>query len=137
MSKDNFVSQESKITNGNDNPYNEDLYEYSLSLFSKNEKKTYKKITKNKYCKILNNNELKLSELSYFEINIKYKNNDMNKIYVQHFFNKNDLEFDDYYVYKDEYIYIEFIKKNNNIECCCYIKNLKKNNLMFFTPPNY
>ena len=137
MFNDSLLSPESKITNGNYNPDSEDLYEYQLTLVSDNGKKIYKKITKNKYCKILNNKNLILSELTYFEIDIKYKNNDINKIYVRHYFDKTELEFDDYYVYKDDNIYIEFIKKNNNFECCCYVKKLKTNFAMFFTPPNY
>jgi len=137
MFNESLLSPESKISNGNYNPDSEDVYEYKLTLACDNSIKKYKKFTKNKYCKLLNNNNLILSELTYFEIDIKYKNNDLNKINVKHYFDKTELEFDDYYVYKDDNIYIEFIKKNDYIECCCYVKKLKSDLLMFFTPPNY
>ena len=55
MFNESSLSPEIKIINDNYNPDSEDIYEYKLTLFSDNGKKIYKKITKNKYCKILNN----------------------------------------------------------------------------------
>lgn len=132
------IDIESKINISIHDPSSNDLKEFKLLINLKG-KKTFKIIKKTfeKYCTLIENDDnILLQDLISFEliINNKILNNQI--VNIRHNFNIEDLEYDHCYVYRDDDIYIEFLKDDNSITCVCYVKKNNKH-FIFNTPPNY
>lgn len=130
------IDIESKLDKSNYNPNFGDIKQFKLIIETK--KKTYRffKNTNEKYCQLTNNlDKINYNEIINFELVINNKMINQELINIKHKFDLEILEMDDCYVYRDEDIYIEFMKENKYTTCCCYIKNL--NSKLFNTPPNY
>ena len=131
------IDIESKINSSIYNPNFSDIKQFKLILETK-DKKTYRflKNTVEKYCQIINVfDKIDFNKISNFELIINDKLINKELINIKHFLNKDNMDTDDCYIYKDRYIYIEFLNDNNYTNCCCYIKNLSSQ--IFNTPPNY
>ena len=131
------IDIESKINSSMNDPNFIDLKQFKLILNTTN-KKTFSffKNTHEKYCQLINVIDgIDFNNIINFQliINNKMINNEL--INIKHKFNKEEMENEDCYIYKDSDIYIEFLKDNNYTNCYCCLKNV--NNKMFNTPPNY
>ena len=133
----NVIDIESKININIYDPDFNDLKSFKLILHTNN-KKIYKffKKTKEKFCKIIDIfDEIELEDINLFELIIYNSNIQRELINIVHKVKK-DNDFEYCYVYKDDEIYLEFLKENKYISCVCYLKKIS-NNLLFNTPPNY
>lgn len=132
-----MIDIESKINSSIYDPNSGDIKQFKLIV--KTNEKTYSffKNTKEKYCQLINVlDKINFDNIIHFELIINDKIFDMELVNIIHFINKDKMDTDDCYIYKDSEIYVEFLKENNYTNCYCYIKKLN-NNKIFNTPPNY
>jgi hypothetical protein len=108
-------------------------YNFEIILFFNNrEPLIIEETTNNKYINLFSYvNKIKFNDIKFYELNITFISFFINKYSI-----KNKLTNLDYHTYKDDIIYLEITKNNNNYSnCCIYINN--ENSRLFFTPPNY
>ena len=132
-----MIDIESKINSSINDPNFGDIKQFKLIL--KTNEKTYSffKNTEEKYCQLINVlDNIYFDNIIHFELIINNKLINMELVNIAHFINKDKMDADDCYIYRDNEIYIEFLKENNYTNCYCYIKKLN-NNILFNTPPNY
>ena len=132
-----MIDIESKINSSINDPNFGDIKQFKLIL--KTNEKTYSffKNTEEKYCQLINVlDNIYFDNIIHFELIINNKLINMELVNIAHFINKDKMDSDDCYIYRDNEIYIEFLKENNYTNCYCYIKKLN-NNILFNTPPNY
>ena len=95
------------------------------------------KNTKEKYCQLINVlDKICFNDITNFELVINNKLINTELVNIIHYLNKENMDSEDCYIYRDSEIYIEFMKENDYTNCYCYIKKLN-NNKLFNTPPNY
>ena len=131
-----FIDIESKLNNSIYDPNFGDIKQFKLII--ETTKKTFRffKNTNEKYCQLINDlDKINFDDIINFELIINNKMINKELINIKHRFDKEFMDTDDCYIYRDEDIYIEFIKENDYAVCCCYIKNLSTK--LFNTPPNY
>ena len=132
-----MIDIESKINSSINDPNSGDIKQFKLIV--KTNKKTYSfvKNTTEKYCQLISELDcIHFNDIIHFELIINNKLINTELINIIHFINKDNLDSDDCYIYRDSEIYIEFLIENNYTNCYCYIKKLNSNKL-FNTPPNY
>jgi hypothetical protein len=108
-------------------------YNFEMILFFNNrEPLVIEETTNNKYINLFSYaNKINFDDIKFYELNITFISFSINKYSI-----KNKLNNLDYHTYKDDIIYLEITKNNNNYSnCCIYINNDKSR--LFFTPPNY
>ena len=132
------IDIESKINSSMNDPNFGDIKQFKLILETNN-KKTFSffKNTHEKYCQLINVIDgIDFDDIFNFQLIINNKIINTELINIKHQFNKEEMDNEDCYIYRDSDIYIEFLKDNNFTNCYCYIKKLN-NNKIFNTPPNY
>ena len=106
---------------------------YNLNIFFKNGKsKMFKERTENKFSKLISfNHNINFNDIERFEFNlIKMNSKDS-------FYRITGELTEEENIFKNNDLYIEFIKNINNMaHCCCYFKESDEFRL-FVTPPNY
>jgi len=124
------------IFGGGKNDSNFVQYVFEIILFLKNgEPIIFEETTTNKYVNLFSyNNKINFNDIKFYELNIGFVSFFVNKYSVK---NKLIISNDnDHHVFKDETVYLEITKNENNFaNCCVYINNDKSR--LFFTPPNY
>ena len=131
----NIINQRLFGGGKNDNQFTN--YNFEMVLFFNNrEPLVIEETTNNKYINLFSYaNKINFNDIKFYELNITFISFFVNKYSIK---NKFDVLNDnpDYHTYKDETIYLEITKNNNNFSnCCIYINNDKSR--LFFTPPNY
>lgn len=116
---------------GNDNLFINYTFEIIL-FFNNREPLVIKETTNYKYINLFSYaNKINFNDINFYELNITFVSFFINKYSIMNKFNNLD-----YHTYKDEVIYLEITKNNDNYSnCCIYINNDKSR--LFFTPPNY
>jgi hypothetical protein len=118
-------------------------YNFEIILFFNNrEPLVINETTNDKYINLFSYvNKINFNDIKFYELNITFISFFINKYSIKNKFevsndNSNDINNLDYHTYKDEVIYLEITKNNNNYaNCCIHIINDKSR--LFFTPPNY
>ena len=118
-------------------------YNFEIILFFNNrEPLIINETTNDKYINLFSYaNKINFNDIKFYELNITFISFFVNKYSIKNKFevlnnNQDNLDNLDYHTYKDEVIYLEITKNNNNFSnCCIYINNDKSR--LFFTPPNY
>ena len=129
-----LIDIESKINSSIHNPNMGDIKNFKIIINTKEKTYRFSKITNEKYCKLIDVlDKINLNEINFFELIINNKMINQEIVNIKHYVNK--VDDDDCYIYKDDNIYIEFLK-DKYTTCCCYIKDIN-NTLLFNTPPNY
>ena len=130
--------QEIKIINNKYDP--NDVKEFQLTLrFRDNEQIQIIKTSTEKYCHIISpDDKINSSNIISYQLDIYNKFLNIIIFSIENSFEDN-LDEENCYVYKNNQLYIEFIKINNYLQCSCFIKNLSSNTdqSLFYTPPNY
>jgi hypothetical protein len=116
----------------NDNNFTHYIFEIILFLKNNLEPIRIKETTTNKYINLFSyKNKINFNEIKFYELNIKIISFTINNYSI-----KNKFINSDNYTYKDDIIYLEITKNDENFaNCCVYINNDKSR--LFFTPPNY
>ena len=130
--------QEIKIINNKYDP--NDIKEFQLTLkFSNNKKLNFSKKSIEKYCHIISPDD-RINSQNIISYQLDIYNVYLNTLLfsIENELGENFYE-DNCYIYKNNQLYIEFIKVNNNLQCSCFIKNLNSDldKSLFYTPPNY
>lgn len=130
--------QEIKIINNKYDP--NDIKEFQLTLKFKNNKEIkIVKLSTEKYCHIISpNDKINSNNIINYQLNIYDKFLNRLLFSIDNSFEDN-LDEDNCHVYKNNQLYIEFIKVNAYLQCSCFIKNLHSHldQSLFYTPPNY
>jgi hypothetical protein len=108
-------------------------YIFKIILFMKNgEHIIIEETSTEKYINLFSyNNKINFNDIKFYELNIDFISFDVNKYSI-----KNSINTCENYTFKDDIIYLEINKNNDNYaNCCIYIKN--NTSRLFFTPPNY
>ena len=131
------IDIESKINSSINDPNFGDIKQFKLIIKTKEKTYSFFKNTEEKYCQLINVLDgIYFNDIIKFELIIDNKIINNQLVNIIHNLNKDNMDSDDCYIYKDPEIYIEFLKENNYTNCYCYIKVLN-NNKLFNTPPNY
>ena len=131
-----IIDIESKLNSSMNDPNFGDVKQFKLMVQTTKKIYSFFKNTEEKYCQLINVLDgIDFCDIIKFELIINNKIINSELINIKHILNKDNIECNDCYIYKDKEIYIEFLKENNYTNCYCYIKNL--NNKTFNTPPNY
>lgn len=131
------IDIESKISGSVYDPNFGDVKQFKLTL--ETSKKTYRflKNTEEKYCQLVSVLDgIDFYDIKNFElvINDKIINNEL--VYIKQNIKLDSKDIQDCYIYKDNGVYIEFLKDDNHfVNCYCYIQKLSSR--FFNTPPNY
>jgi len=146
MSKPINLSYISKFINPESNEYLFDLTIYLND--NKNSLKKFKKITTNKFVKLVDfNDNIEFKKINKFDIKVKNIISSQNYLFENTFINTSDTSIsenssednvdDNFKTFKNDDMYIEFEKnKNNFTQTICYLTAID-NNRIFVTPPNY
>ncbi len=116
----------------NDNMFTH--YSFQIILFMKNsEPIVIEKTSSEKYINLFSyNNKINYKDIMFYELNINFISFHINTYSIKNKFNN----LSENYTLKDDTIYLEINKNNDNYaNCCIYITN--NSNRLFFTPPNY
>ncbi len=108
-------------------------YFFKIILFMKNgEYKIIEDVSSEKYINLFSyNNKINFYNINFYELYIDFVSFDINKYYI-----KNSINTCENYTFKDNIIYLEINKNNDNYaNCCIYITD--NTSRLFFTPPNY
>jgi hypothetical protein len=108
-------------------------YVFKIILFMKNgEPIIIEETSSEKYINLFSyNNKINFNNIKFYELNIDFISFDVNKYSI-----KNTINECENYIYKDDIVYLEINKNNDNYaNCCVCIKN--NTSRLFFTPPNY
>lgn len=112
-------------------------YNFEIILFFNNSVPVViEECTPNKYINLFSYaNKINFNDIKFYELNITFISFFINKYSIKNKFTiSNDNK--DCHMYRDEVIYLEITKNNNDYaNCCIYINNDKSR--LFFTPPNY
>lgn len=133
-----LIDIESKINSSMNDPNFVDLKQFKLIVKTK-DKKTFSffKNTQEKYCQLINVIDgIDFNDICQFQLIINNKLIDSELVNIKHELNIEDMDTEDCYIYKDNEIYLEFLKDNEYTNCYCYLKKLNSNKV-FNTPPNY
>ncbi len=116
----------------NDNIFTQ--YVFEIILFMKNGENIVIEETSNeKYINLFSYNEkINYNDIVFYELNINLISFDINNYSIKNRFNSNC----ESYIFKDNIIYLE-INKNNDNYSNCYIYINNNASRLFFTPPNY
>ena len=116
----------------NDNNFTHYIFEIILFLKNNLEPIRIEETTTNKYINLFSyKNKINFNEIKFYELNIKIISFTINNYSI-----KNKFINSDNYTYKDDIIYLEITKNDENFaNCCVYINNDKSR--LFFTPPIY
>ena len=109
-------------------------YIFEIILFMKNgEPIVLEETSTEKYINLFSyDNKINYNDIKFYEVNISSISFDINKYSIKNKFNNNC----ESYIYKDNTIYLEINKNNDNYsKCCIYLTN--NISTLFFTPPNY
>ena len=112
-------------------------YHFEIIIFFNNSKPIIiEETTNDKYINLFTYaNKINFDDIKFYELNITFISFFINKYSIKNKFNISN-ENPDYHTYKDDVIYLEITKNNNNYSnCCIYINNDRSR--LFFTPPNY
>ncbi len=116
----------------NDNIFTQ--YVFEIILFMKNGENIVIEETSNeKYINLFSYNEnINYNDIVFYELNINLISFDINHYAIKNKFNSNC----ESYVFKDNIVYLEMNKNNDNYSNCyiCINNNASR---LFFTPPNY
>ncbi len=116
----------------NDNIFTQYIFE--IILFMKNGENIVIEETSNeKYINLFSYNEnINYNDIVFYELSINLISFDINHYTIKNKFNSNC----ESYVFKDNIIYLEMNKNNDNYTNCyiCINNNASR---LFFTPPNY
>lgn len=106
---------------------------FDLTIFHNNTSTTFEDASNDKYINIITSDDnINFDSIKCYELTVKMVSL-VNEIYsIKNMFTIED----DMHVFKENNIYIEFIKNENGTANCC-IHVSKQDNRMFFTPPNY
>jgi hypothetical protein len=118
----------------NDNNDQFTNYNYEIILFFNNrDPMVLEESTNEKYINLFSyNNKINFNDIRFYELNISIYSFIVSKYSIKNKFIINN----DNHTYKDEVVYLEISKNNDNFaNCCVYINNDKSR--LFFTPPNY
>lgn len=130
--------QEIKIINNKYDP--NDIKEFQLTIrFKNNEQIQIIKTSTEKYCHIISpDDKINSNNIINYQLDIYNKNLNIIIFSIQNSFG-NYLDEDNCYIFKNNQLYIEFIKIDHLLQCSCFIKNLSSNidQSLFYTPPNY
>jgi hypothetical protein len=109
-------------------------YVFEIILFMKNgEPIIIEESTTEKYINLFSyNDKINYNDIKFYELNINLISFDTNKYSIKNRFNSNS----ESYIYKDQFVYLE-INKNDNNYSNCYICINNSPSRLFFTPPNY
>ena len=119
----------------NDNRFTHYIFE--IILFMKNgEPIIIQETSQEKYINLFSyNNKINYNDIQFYELNIDFVSFNINKYSIKRKLNHTN-DFSENYMYKDNIIYLEINKNDDNYaNCCIYIIN--SNSRLFFTPPNY
>ena len=131
------IDIESKLNTSINDPNFGDIKQFKLYIKTKEKTYSFFKNTEEKYCQLINVLDgINFNDIINFELIINNKIINQELINIKHIIDKNNIDEEDCYIYKDSEIYIEFLKENEFTNCYCYIKKLN-NNRLFNTPPNY
>ena len=131
------IDIESKINCSMNDPNSGDVKQFKLTLNTNKKTYSFFKNTKEKYCQLINVvDKICFNDITNFELVINNKIINTELVNIIHYLNKENMDSEDCYIYRDSEIYIEFMKENDYTNCYCYIKKLN-NNKLFNTPPNY
>lgn len=116
----------------NDNIFTK--YVFEIILFMKNGENVVMEETSNeKYINLFSYNEkINYNDIIFYELNINCISFDINNYSIKNRFNPNC----ESYIFKDNVVYLE-INKNNDNYSNCYICINNNASRLFFTPPNY
>jgi hypothetical protein len=109
-------------------------YNYEIILFFNNKEPiVIEESTNEKYINLFSyNNKINFNDIKFYELNISIYSFIVSKYSIKNKF----IISNDNHTYKDEVVYLEISKNNDNFaNCCIYINNDKSR--LFFTPPNY
>ena len=128
----NIINHKSLFGGGkNDNNFTHYIFE--IILFFKNaEPIIIEETTSDKFINLFSYiNKINFNDIKFYELNIKFMSMSISKYSI-----KNKFVNSESYTYKDDVIYLEINKNQNNFANCCVFINNDKSRL-FFTPPNY
>jgi len=116
----------------NDNIFTQYIFE--IILFMKNGENIVMEETSNeKYINLFSYNEkINYNDIIFYELNINCISFEINNYSIKNRFNPNCKS----YIFKDNVVYLE-INKNNDNYSNCYICINNNASRLFFTPPNY
>jgi hypothetical protein len=109
-------------------------YVFEITLFMKNgENVVIEETSNDKYINLFSYNEkINYNDIIFYELNINLISFDINNYSIKNRFNSNC----ESYIFKDNIVYLE-INKNNDNYSNCYICINNNASRLFFTPPNY
>jgi hypothetical protein len=133
----NPINMNQKLFGGDKNDNFFTNYNFEIILFFNNrEPIVINETTNDKYINLFSYaNKINFNDIKFYELNITFISFFVNKYSIKNKFevSNNNLN---YHTYKDDVIYLEITKNNNNYSnCCIHIINDKSR--LFFTPPNY
>ncbi len=137
MSSDPINIFNPKLFGGGKNDTQFINYNFEIILFFNNrEPIVIEETTYEKYINLFSyGNKINFNDIKFYELNITFISFFVNKYSIKNKFNVSK-ENPDNHTYKDDVIYLEITKNDNNYSnCCVYINNDKSR--LFFTPPNY
>ncbi len=116
----------------NDNIFTHYVFEIILFMIN-GETIVIEETSNEKYINLFSyNNKINYNDIMYYELNINFISFDINFYSIKNKFNSKS----ESYVFKDNIIYLE-INKNNDNYSNCYICINNNASRLFFTPPNY
>ncbi len=116
----------------NDNIFTHYVFEIILFMIN-GETIVIEETSNEKYINLFSyNNKINYNDIMYYELNINFISFDINFYSIKNKFNSKC----ESYVFKDNIIYLE-INKNNDNYSNCYICINNNASRLFFTPPNY
>lgn len=109
-------------------------YQYNLRIYMKNGMSyNFTQTTNEKFCKLTDkHNDIIFHEIKTFTLVLTVNYFDKYVIHKDFILD----EYDDMFSYKDDDLYIEFIKNGRSAVTNCYFRN-QNTNKVIFTPPNY
>lgn len=119
--------------NNDDNQYITHYIFEIILFFNNSEPIVIEETTTEKYINLFSyNNKINFNDIKFYELNIKIISFNIFNHSIKNKFIVNN----NYHMFKDNIIYIEITKNEDNFaNCCVYINNDKSR--CFFTPPNY
>ena len=107
------IDIESKLNTSINDPNFGDIKQFKLYIKTKEKTYSFFKIPK-KYCQLINVLDgINFNDIINFELIINNKIINQELINIKHIIDKNNIDEEDCYIYKDSEIYIEFLKKTN------------------------
>ena len=123
------------LYNGNKDNFDfiQSIFEITIT-FKNNDIKKFREISYSKHCKLFTSSDMiNYDMIESFVLYITIFKFTKEVYNIKQVFNNDE----DIFIYKNDDIYIEFIKNSdNNTNCCCYLKTLDCSRV-FITPPNY